>query len=276
MEANVLGSRPAGRRSLAVGITVRTLLVAAAFVFVGWSLVSIRQTVLTLFFALFATFVLEPVVTALQPRLRLGRGATATILVLGLVVLGIVIAFFLISPFVKAMGDFVDALPSIVQRDPRLVGRLVGRRPQQRAGGGSGEREADRGGDRQRCRRRDRLRRLRLHPGPHPRHGDLPDAVPDHRPAAAARRGRQPARPWRLRALPADHAGDHHRRLADNARQHRDLDHLRDDLRPLGLGARAAVPARTCLHRRLPRPHSDGRRDRGGRDHRAGRVDARA
>ena len=122
MQANASGSLPAGRRALAVGITVRTLFVAAAFIAVGWALVSIRATVLTLFFALFAAFVLDPVVREIQPRIKLGRGATATIVVLGLVVLGAVIAFLLVSPLVEAMSDFVDALPSIVQdiRDSSL------------------------------------------------------------------------------------------------------------------------------------------------------------
>ena len=122
MHADASGSLPAGRRALGVNITVRTLLVAAAFIALGWAFVSIRATVLTLFFALFAAFVLDPVVRELQSRIGLGRGATATIVVLGLVVLGVVIAFLLISPFVEAMADLVDALPSIVQdiRDSSL------------------------------------------------------------------------------------------------------------------------------------------------------------
>ena len=122
MHADASGSPPAGRRALGINIAVRTLLVAAAFIAVGWALVSIRATVMTLFFALFAAFVLDPVVRELQSRIGLGRGLTATIVVLGLVVLGVVIAFLLISPFVEAMTDFVDALPSIVQdiRDSSL------------------------------------------------------------------------------------------------------------------------------------------------------------
>ena len=122
MHAEASGSPPAGRRALGINIAVRTLLVAAAFIAVGWALVSIRATVMTLFFALFAAFVLDPVVRASSPRIGLGRGLTATIVVLSLVVLGVVIAFLLLSPFVEAMTDFVDALPSIVQdiRDSSL------------------------------------------------------------------------------------------------------------------------------------------------------------
>ncbi len=91
------------------------MLVAAAFIAAGFALVSLRTTVLTLFLSLFAAFVLEPVVTMAQRRFGLGRGLAATLIVLGLVVLGVVIAFVLISPFVQAVGDFADALPSIVE-----------------------------------------------------------------------------------------------------------------------------------------------------------------
>jgi predicted PurR-regulated permease PerM len=98
-----------------VTITTRTLLIASAFVLAFWALLSVRTSVLTLFLALFAALVLEPVVTLMQRKLNMGRGAAATTLVLSLVVLGVVIAFLLISPFVNAVGNFVDALPSIVQ-----------------------------------------------------------------------------------------------------------------------------------------------------------------
>jgi predicted PurR-regulated permease PerM len=105
----------APRRPFKVAITVRTLLIAAAFVLAFWALVSVRESVLTLFLALFAALVLDPVVALMQRKLKMGRGAAATTLILGLIVLGVVIAFLLISPFVKSIGDFVDALPSIVQ-----------------------------------------------------------------------------------------------------------------------------------------------------------------
>jgi predicted PurR-regulated permease PerM len=115
VNADVSGTLPPGKRAISVNITVRTLLVAAAFIGIGWALVSVRTAVLTLFFALFAALVLEPLVTLLQRRLKRGRGATATLVVLGIVALGLLVAFVLLSPFVNAVRDFVDALPSIVQ-----------------------------------------------------------------------------------------------------------------------------------------------------------------
>jgi predicted PurR-regulated permease PerM len=102
-------------RGFNVTISIRTLLVAAAFIAVGWAFVSVRTSVLTLFLALFAALVLDPVVDLVVRRTRLGRGAAATVIVLGLVVLGIVIAFVLVAPFVETIGDFVDALPSILE-----------------------------------------------------------------------------------------------------------------------------------------------------------------
>jgi predicted PurR-regulated permease PerM len=105
-----------------VAITVRTMLIAAAFVFVAWAFVSVRTAALTIFLSLFAAFVLEPVVSVAQRRLSLGRSAASTLVVLGLLAIGIVCMFVLISPFVDAVRDFVDALPSIVQdvRDSSL------------------------------------------------------------------------------------------------------------------------------------------------------------
>lgn len=106
---------PARRRPLPVSITVRTMLVATAILAVVWAFVSVRTSVLTLFLALFSALVLEPVVVLAQRKLHLGRGAAALIVVLGLVVLGIVAALLLLAPFVSSVGDFVDALPAIVQ-----------------------------------------------------------------------------------------------------------------------------------------------------------------
>lgn len=91
------------------------MLVAAAFVAAALAFAAVRTSLLTLFLALFLALVLEPVVTLVQRKLHVGRGPAALIVVLGTVALAIVAAFVLISPFVGAVGDFVDALPSIVQ-----------------------------------------------------------------------------------------------------------------------------------------------------------------
>jgi predicted PurR-regulated permease PerM len=105
-----------GKRAFSITLTVRTMLIAAAFVFVAWAVISVREAALTLFFALFAALVLEPVVAVVQRRLNRGRGASATLVVLGLLVLSVVIAVILVAPFVDAVREFVDDLPAIVQQ----------------------------------------------------------------------------------------------------------------------------------------------------------------
>jgi predicted PurR-regulated permease PerM len=122
VDANASGSPPPGARAISVTITARTMLVAAAIVAVGWAFVSVRTSVLALFFSLFAALVLDPVVALAQRRLGVGRGPAALIVVLGVTALAIVAAIVLVAPFVTAVGDFVDALPSIVQevRDSSL------------------------------------------------------------------------------------------------------------------------------------------------------------
>jgi predicted PurR-regulated permease PerM len=115
---HAISSEPAvqSRRSFSVDITVRTMLIASALIAAAWAIVSVRTSILTLFLSLFAALVLDPVVALVQRRLKLGRGAAATIVVLGLVGLAILFLFVLISPFVREVGDFVDALPSIVDQ----------------------------------------------------------------------------------------------------------------------------------------------------------------
>jgi predicted PurR-regulated permease PerM len=122
VEAPATGSQPRAERPLAINITARTMFIAAALVFAVWAIVWVRTAVLTLFLALFSALVLEPVVGLVQRKFKIGRAVAALIVVLGLLALGVVIALLLISPFVDAMGNFVDALPSIVQeiRDSSL------------------------------------------------------------------------------------------------------------------------------------------------------------
>jgi predicted PurR-regulated permease PerM len=91
------------------------MFVAAAFVAVFWAIIAVRSSVMTLFLALFSALVLDPVVALAQRKLRLGRGAAAVIVVLGIVALALVVAFVLLAPFANALRDLVDALPSIVQ-----------------------------------------------------------------------------------------------------------------------------------------------------------------
>ena len=101
-------------KAISVTITVKTMLVAALVVGVAWAFATIGVTFLALFLALFSALVLEPVVVLVQRKFKLGRGPAALIVVFGVVGFGLVAAFILIAPFVDAVADFVDALPSIV------------------------------------------------------------------------------------------------------------------------------------------------------------------
>jgi predicted PurR-regulated permease PerM len=103
-------------RALDVTITLRTMLVAALIVAVAWAFVVVRAAFLALFLALFASLVLDPVVRLAERKLRVGRGAAATIVVLGIATLAVVFIAVLLAPFVDGVRNFVDDLPSIVQR----------------------------------------------------------------------------------------------------------------------------------------------------------------
>ena len=115
MREDAAGGPGQVRRALDVSITVRTMLIASAFIAAGWAFVTVRAAFLALFLSLFAALVLEPLVALAGRRLGLGRGMAATIIVLGIAVLTIVFAFVLVAPFVNAVRDLVDDSPKIVQ-----------------------------------------------------------------------------------------------------------------------------------------------------------------
>ena len=100
---------------MSINLTVRTMLLVAAIVGLAWAFVYIREAILTLFLALFGALVLEPVVRLMQRHTRFGRGACATALVLGLVVLSVIFVLLLLSPLAGSFRDFVDALPGMVE-----------------------------------------------------------------------------------------------------------------------------------------------------------------
>ena len=114
-EATFPRADPADGRDRRVSITVRTMLVAAAFVGLAWAFVAVRVAFLTVFLALFSALVLDPVVALVQRRLKRGRSAAAVIVVLSIVAFALLAAFVLLAPFVNAMRDFVDALPALTQ-----------------------------------------------------------------------------------------------------------------------------------------------------------------
>ena len=101
-------------RALNVNVTVRTILLVAAIAFLAWAFIYISEAIMTLFLALFSALVLEPVVRLMQRHSRFGRGACATILILGLTGLAVVFVLLLLAPLAGSFRDFVDALPGMI------------------------------------------------------------------------------------------------------------------------------------------------------------------
>jgi predicted PurR-regulated permease PerM len=93
--------------------TIATVLGVIAFV---WAFVAARQAVLWVFIALFLAIVLQTPVGYLQERAHMKRGNAAMVVVLGLVAFLVGLAYLLISPFVGAVRDLIEDLPTIVER----------------------------------------------------------------------------------------------------------------------------------------------------------------
>jgi predicted PurR-regulated permease PerM len=93
--------------------TMATVLGVIAFV---WAFVAARQAVLWIFIALFLAIVLSTPVTWLVERRGMKRGTAALVVVLGLLVAFGLLAYLLVSPFVGAVRDLIEDLPSIVER----------------------------------------------------------------------------------------------------------------------------------------------------------------
>ncbi len=90
------------------------MLLVAAIVGLAWASVYIREALMTLFLALFFALVFEPVVRLMQRHLPMGRGACATTLILGLVVLTVILTLLLLAPLAGDFRDFVNALPGMI------------------------------------------------------------------------------------------------------------------------------------------------------------------
>jgi len=93
--------------------TVAGILGTIAFV---WAFVAARQAVLWIFIALFLAIVLSTPVSWLEERRGMKRGTAAILVVLGLNLLLALLAYLLVSPFVGAVRDLIEDLPSIVER----------------------------------------------------------------------------------------------------------------------------------------------------------------
>ena len=104
------------RREVEVSISIRTLLIVAAAVALASALASIGNILLLLFVSTFSIAVLSPLADAMERRLPWGRGLCATVLVLGIVIVGIVVVLVLLQAIVDGVRQFSDALPGLIDK----------------------------------------------------------------------------------------------------------------------------------------------------------------
>jgi len=100
-------------RAAARSIPLRTLLLAAAVAALAAAVISIRDTLLLVFLGIFLALVFEIPLRAFVRRTKWGRGISATILVLGSVVVVTLLGLLLLVPLVGALRDFLKSLPEI-------------------------------------------------------------------------------------------------------------------------------------------------------------------
>jgi len=114
------------RSEVAVSISIRTILLAAAAVAVGAALVSIRSVLLIIFVSVFTTAVLSPLATAMERRLGWSRRLCSLVLV-GLIVLVLAaVALVMVQAVGSAVHGLGRDLPQIVQQVRHTgLGKLI-------------------------------------------------------------------------------------------------------------------------------------------------------
>jgi predicted PurR-regulated permease PerM len=103
-----------GGQRVEISFPLRTLVLAAAVVAVAAALVSITGAIMIVFVGIFLAFVFELPVRAFSRRTKLGRGLSATIVVLGSAIAVTVLALLLVVPLVGGVRDFLQDLPQTV------------------------------------------------------------------------------------------------------------------------------------------------------------------
>ena len=108
------GAEDAGRPERAVFISTRTILLVGVAVALAWAVSSIGHVLLLILVSIFNIAVLLPVVDAMESRLPLSRGMSATVLVLGIVVVLGAALLVLLQPIIDSVRSFNDNLPRLV------------------------------------------------------------------------------------------------------------------------------------------------------------------
>ena len=113
-ESSSPGGERVVRTELDVSLSIRTILLVAGVVAVGWALASIASVLLVIFVSVFSIAVLSPVVTAMERRLGWSRRLCSAVLVLGIVIVIGAVALVVVQAIVGAVSEFSDDLPRIV------------------------------------------------------------------------------------------------------------------------------------------------------------------
>lgn len=120
-------ARPAAG-SVSISISARTILVFVGLVTLTWAIVAVGGTLLVIFVSVFLAIVLSPIVDGAAERLHLGRGAAASLVVLGLAVLVGVLLLTALVPLADAVRSFADNVPRLVHDiDHSALGRQIAR-----------------------------------------------------------------------------------------------------------------------------------------------------
>jgi predicted PurR-regulated permease PerM len=107
-------ARERGRTELEISVSMRTILLVAGVVAIGWALTSVASVLLVIFVSVFSIAVLSPVVTAMERRLRWSRRLCAAVLMLAIVIVLGAVVLIVAQAMVSGVRDFSDDLPRLV------------------------------------------------------------------------------------------------------------------------------------------------------------------
>ena len=103
-------------RPLQIVITFKSLLLAVALFLLTWAVVSIRDTLVVVFVGIFLGLVFEGPVRLVERKTRLGRGMSATVTVIGALVVVTLLGLVLLKPLLEGMQSFLKDLPQTVDQ----------------------------------------------------------------------------------------------------------------------------------------------------------------
>ncbi len=103
-------------RALPIILTFKTLLLAVALFLLTWAVVSIRDTFMIVAVGIFLGLVFEAPVRFVERHTPLGRGMSATVTVIGILVAVTLLALAFLKPLLEGLQSFLKDLPQIVEQ----------------------------------------------------------------------------------------------------------------------------------------------------------------